>query len=172
MPAKPESIRTERLLLRAVEEGDREDMFRVFSNNCVKKTYMLPDFDSVEAMEKLFQRFIALSGNPERFVYGIALDGRLIGFMNETKKDENSIEMGYVIYPDWQKQGYMTEAFAAAIGALFKMGYRSVTAGFFEGNAASRRVMEKCGMTPTGETEDIEYRGETRKCILYEIKAG
>ena len=171
MPEKPMTIQTKRLLLRAIEERDREDMLRVFSNDCVKKTYMLPDFDSVEAMDKLFRRFIALSENRERFVYGISLDGRLIGFMNETEKNEVSIELGYVIHPDWQRRGYMSEALAAAINALFQMGYRAVRAGFFEGNTASRRVMEKCGMTPTGETDGIEYRGETRRCVYYEIKA-
>ena len=107
-----------------------------------------------------------------RFVYGVALNGRLVGFLNETVKDEAVIELGYVIHPDWQNRGYMTEALAAAIGTLFQMGYRAVRAAFFQGNMASRRVMEKCGMTPTGETEEIEYRGEKRICVYYEIKVG
>ena len=172
MPIKPDSIQTKRLCLRAMNESDRADTLRVFTDPCVKKTYMLPDFDSEAVMEGLFRRFVQLSENRERFVYGIALAGRLIGFLNETQKDDTSIELGYAIHPDWQGRGYMTEALAAAIGALFRMGYRAVRAGFFEGNAASRRVMEKCGMTPTGRTEEIEYRGEVKKVICYEIKAG
>ena len=171
MPIKPSVIRTKRLVLRAIRDGDREAMFRIFADDTIKRTYMLPDFDSREAMEKLFQRFIALSEDPERFIYSISLDTRLIGFLNETKKDETRIELGYVIHPDWQNEGCMTEALAAAVEALFSMGYQAVGAGFFEGNTASRRVMEKCGMTPTGETADIEYRGETRRCVYYEIKA-
>ena len=172
MPVKPSSIQTKRLLLRAIEENDRADMLRIFSNACVKKTYMLPDFDSSEAMDRLFRRLIALSEDQERFVYGISLGGRLIGFLNETEKSESSIELGYVIHPDWQGQGFMTEALGAAIEALFAMGYRAVRAGFFEGNHASRRVMEKCGMTPTGETDEIEYRGEKRTVYYYENRVG
>ena len=172
MPEKPASIRTKRLLLRALEEGDRGDMLRIFSNGEIKKTYMLPDFSGAEAMDGLFRRFAALSESPDRFVYGIALNSRLIGFLNETVKDEGCVELGYVIHPEWQNRGYMTEALAAAVKMLFEMGYRAVRAGFFEGNGASRRVMEKCGMTPTGEANEIEYRGEKRKCVYYEIKAG
>ena len=172
MPDKPMTIPAGRVLLRPIEEGDWADMLRIFTDDCVKKTYMLPDFDGVEAMDRLFCRFMALSRDPARFVYGVALNGRLVGFLNETVKDEAVIELGYVIHPDWQNRGYMTEALEAAVGALFQMGYRAVRAAFFQGNMASRRVMEKCGMTPTGETEEIEYRGEKRICVYYEIKVG
>ena len=172
MPMKPASIQTKRLSLRAVREGDRADMLRIFKDPCVKKTYMLPDFDGEAAMDRLFHRFVQLSEDRERFVYGIAREDRLIGFLNETEKDEAFIELGYVIHPDWQRRGYMTEALIAAIEALFRMGYKTVRAGFFEGNDASRRVMEKSGMTPTGRSDEIEYRGEVKKVICYEIKAG
>ena len=170
MRGKPETIRTKRLTLRPIAEADRDGMFRIFGSAEIAKTYMLPDFESREAMEKLFQRFIALGGAPDRFVYGIDLDGRLIGFINEVHKDEASIELGYVIHPDWQRRGYMTEALSAAVEALFGMGFSTVYAGFFEGNEASRRVMEKAGMTRLDRTDTIEYRGEAHRCFYYEIK--
>ena len=172
MTAKPAQIPARRVLLRPVAPGDREDMLRIFSSEAIGKTYMLPHFDGPAAMEKLFSRFVALSEAPDRLVYGVSLNGRLIGFLNEVTKDETGIELGYVIHPDWQNRGYMTEALAAAIGALFQMGYTAVRAGFFEGNEASRQVMEKCGMTRIDRTEAIEYRGQTHRCIYYEIKAG
>ena len=46
-----------------------------------------------------------------------------------------------------------------------------MNAGFFEGNTASRRVMEKSGMRPAYRTDEIEYRGETRRCIYFTITA-
>ena len=172
MKEKIGTIRTSRLLLRPINAKDRAEMFQIFSDKCVKKTYMMPDFADEAAMEKLLQRFISLSEAPDRFVYGIDLNGRLIGFLNEVEKDETGIELGYVIHPNWQKQGYMTEALTAAIQALFGMGYTAVRAGFFEGNDASRRVMEKAGMTRVDRVDFIEYRGEKRRVINYEIKAG
>ncbi len=172
MPLKPAAIPTKRLLLQSVTEDSREAMFRIFADESVSRTYMMPVFDGPAAMEKLFRRFMTLSDDRERFVYGIYLGGQLIGFLNEVQKDEDAIELGYVIHPDWQNRGCMTEALAAAVEALFRMGYHTVRAGFFEGNDASRRVMEKCGMARTGQTEEIEYRGIKHKCICYEIKAG
>ena len=40
--------------------------------------------------------------------------------------------------------GYATEAVRAVLEELRDMGFRRVTAGYFEGNEASHRVMEKC----------------------------
>lgn len=52
---------------------------------------------------------------------------------------------------------------------LREMGFQKVTAGFFEENLASRRVMGKCGMKQNNYVEDEEYRGILHKCIFYEI---
>ena len=56
------------------------------------------------------------------------------------------------------------------MSALFSEGFSAVKAGAFSENAASIRVMEKCGMTKTGETEQIEYRGKTHTCVYYAIE--
>ena len=55
------------------------------------------------------------------------------------------------------------------LGALREMGFRRVTAGYFQENDASRRVMEKCGMVRTDQTDEDEYRGERRVCRYCEI---
>ena len=49
------------------------------------------------------------------------------------------------------------------------MGFAKVTAGYFVGNEASRRVMEKCKMKFTDEEDEAEYRGEKHKCRYCEI---
>lgn len=49
------------------------------------------------------------------------------------------------------------------------MGFKRVTAGYFAQNSASRSVMEKCGMKPTGLVEE-EYRGVMYPCVYCEIR--
>jgi RimJ/RimL family protein N-acetyltransferase len=44
-----------------------------------------------------------------------------------------------------------------------------VTAGAFEDNLASLRVMEKCGMQPMEHTDTIEYRGCEHLCLYRAI---
>ena len=39
-----------------------------------------------------------------------------------------------------------------------------------EGNDASLRVMEKCGMERMSYTDTVEYRGQTHNCIYYHIQ--
>ena len=71
---------------------------------------------------------------------------------------------------DLHNRGYGTEALRLTLDALFARGFETVRAGFFEENAASRRVMEKNGMTPTGEEETIDWRGASHRCLYYAIR--
>lgn len=160
-------ICTKRLMLRPIEQRDLKQILDMLKSEQIRQTYMIPDFPTEEAAVRLAQRFVALSQEEEKLIVGIALDERLIGFMNEQDTIEGSIEMGYVIHPDYHGMGYMTEAFSAMIDALLAMGYAEVTAGAFEENAASIRVMEKCGMKRMEKTESIDYRGKTHRCVYY-----
>ena len=164
------TINTERLTLGTIEEKDRADVVAILRNDIVKKTFMLPDFESDEAAGKLFLRLAELSHDDGRSVFGVFLDGKLIGFMNDTEINGDELEMGYALHPDYYNKGYATEAFGGAIEYLFSRGFRRVTAGAFAENPASMRVMEKCGMTRMDKTDEIEYRGATHKCIYYMIE--
>lgn len=169
MKDKASVIQTERLQLRSFEEKDLDAAIRIFVNDEVKQTYMLPDFSDREAAQKLFERLRQLSLEKDRFVYGIYRDETLVGFMNDVERKDTTIELGYVIHPDHKSRGYATEALRAAIEELFGIGYTVVKTGAFQQNAASIRVMQKSGMILTDETEELEYRGKTHTCVYYEI---
>lgn len=165
-------ITTRRLTLGPLSEGDRERAIDLFTDDMVKQTYILPDFSCREEAIPLFQRVMALSKNPARYVWGIFLDGMFIGLLNETEREENTIELGYALLPAYHNRGYCTEALAGAIGHLFEVGFAAVTAAAFTDNLASIRVMEKAGMEKTGKTEELEYRGKNHTCVYYEIRRG
>ncbi|MDO4740617.1 MAG: GNAT family N-acetyltransferase [Eubacteriales bacterium] len=169
MPKKTPLLTTGRLTLRPFEEGDMEDALAIFYCDEVRATYMLPDFPDRSAAEALFARIRAVSLLPRRINYAIALNGRLIGFINDCGIDSESAELGYVIHPAHWGQGYATEALRAVIDELFRMGLRRVCAAHFAENTASARVMQKAGMRLSGQEETIEYRGAPRRCIYYEI---
>ena len=94
----------------------------------------------------------------------------MIGFLSDVEIKDGTVELGYVIHPDYQNRGYATEALTASIHELFRQGYSKIRTGYFEENPASRRVMEKSGMHPVSRVDTIEYRGEIHKCLYYEIK--
>lgn len=172
MAVKPETIATERLVLKALEEKDQAALLRMAEDGQIKKTYMMPDFQDQAQKDAFFARLRALSALETRFVYGIYRDGALIGFLNDCEMDGKHAELGYFVSPDCWNRGYASEALRAAIDALFQMGYESVTAGYFEENPASRRVMEKCGMRPLQKESVINYRGRDHRCLYREIRSG
>ena len=163
-------ISTERLTLRAFCEADKSDVIDILMNDCVKKTYMLPDFPTRVDAEPLFDRLKTHSENITRYVFAIALNNKVIGFMNDVEMNNGKIEVGYVIHPTYHNQGYATEALKALIAHLHTNGFHTVTAGYFQGNAASRRVMEKAGMTMSDYEDDVEYRGQVHHCLYFESK--
>lgn len=163
-------ISTERLTLHPFAECDEQRMLEIICNEQIKHTYMIPDFQNMEQSKALFRRMMELSKSDEHFTYGIYLGEKLIGFVNDCEMSNTAAELGYVILPEYQGKGYATEALRAAIHELFRMGIKKVTAGFFEENHASRRVMEKCGMHRIDQEDDIEYRGSVHHCLYYGIE--
>lgn len=158
---------TQRLTVRPFTEGDKAEMLEMLYDESIKKTYMIPDFPDAEAAERMFAAFLRLSKSPERYVGAISLGGELVGFMNDTEIEGDTVEMGYVISPKHQNKGYCTEAMKGAIEYLFESGFREVKCGAFEENEASLRVMQKCGMKLTEQTDVIEYRGQAHNCVYY-----
>ena len=170
MEKKKAQLQTERLVLKVYEEWDRSRMLEILYDETVKKTYMIPDFADIQQANALFEKMMQLSRDHHRFVYGIYLENELIGFVNDCEIEGATVELGYVIAPAYQRNGYATEALGACIEELFRMGYQQVKAGFFEENIASCRVMQKCGMWKMAFEEEIEYKGVLHHCIYYAVE--
>jgi len=151
--------------LKAITEAERDGMLQLLTNDKIKQTYMLPDFENQEAAIPLFHRLCALSEAESRFVRGIFAEGKLVGFLNDVEMENGTIELGYVIHPDHWGRGYATAALQEAIQQLFSLGYDRVIAGAFAENPASLRVMEKAGMHKLQKTDTIEYRGKVHRCV-------
>lgn len=157
------------ITLGTIEEKDREQLLDIVTDKEVAKTYMLPDFARREDASPLFSRLSALSGDDSRFVRGIFLGNRLVGFLNDVETENGSMELGYAIHPGFWGRGCATAALKLAIEDLFGKGLREVYCGAFEGNDASLRVMEKAGMAPIEKMDEIEYRGHTYRCFYRSI---
>ncbi|MGN1406299.1 MAG: GNAT family N-acetyltransferase, partial [Erysipelotrichaceae bacterium] len=149
----------DKLELKLIRYGDMEAMFDIFNDEKVSKYYMLPEFSNDEEKYRLFKFFVLLSADRNRFVKGIKLNRKLIGFINDVGSSNGSIELGIALDSKYHGKGIGTKAFSMAIAELFERGYKEVIAACFIENEASRRMMEKCGMTKTDIVEEIEYRG-------------
>jgi len=79
-------------------------------------------------------------------------DGKRIGNLSfKGSPDEGVVELGYGIDEEYRGYGYATEAVETILAWAFDQpGVTAVAAETEEGNAASRRVLEKCGFLPAG----------------------
>lgn len=165
-------IKTERLEIMPFRTKDFPDLAEILTNPQIKNTYMIPDFQTREALNGLVQKIAQYSLSDQRFERGIFLEDRLIGFVNEVERKDGSMQLGYVIHPSFWGRGFATEMLKAVIEMLLENGVSEIITGAFEENTASIRVMEKCGMQKTTVEEDIAYRGRNHHCIYYSFEKG
>ena len=161
---KKAMIQTERLTLKPYSAQDADELLDILT---------MPEvtMESRRCLEELVQKLISFSQveDDKHLEYGIYLNGKIIGFINDCGIEDDEIEIGYVVHPRYQGCGYATEAVHAVITELREMGFRKITAGYFAENTASLRVMEKYGMRQTDETEEEEYHGRKHICKYCEL---
>ena len=170
MLVRKDKITTKNLVLKPLENEDRNALVSLLEDPLIKKTYMCPVFKSQEDKNKCFLRLKDISEEKNKILYGIYLNKLLIGFINEVVSFNDTIELGYLITPNQWNKGYATEALSTTISEVVRMGYKVVECGHFEEKPASGKVMQKCGMQKIAKTEPIEYAGATHLCVYYHLE--
>jgi len=163
-------IKTNRLILKPFCDEDQNRMIELLINDNIKETFMIPDFHSESEAISMFKKIQSNSYSDDHYELGIYLGESLIGFVNDVSIENETIDLGYVIDPEFHNKVYATEALSAVIKDLFDKGFKEVCAGAFESNIASCRVMEKCGMKRINKAENITYRDKIHHCVYYSIK--
>ncbi len=161
-------MKTERLIIDPIRETDKEDYFiNISHDRKVLETFICRYADTLEEFD-----FSPYPGRQDLFAIRLKETGRLIGIILYFDEKDDSCEIGYGIGSAYWNQGYTTEAVHRFLEYLFReKGMRKVYASFFTGNYASRRVMEKCGMSYDHFSEkELSYLGTWRDLIYYVIK--
>ena len=160
-------METERLIIDQIKETDKKDYFiNISHDKKVLDTFICRYADSLEEFD-----FSSYPGRQDLFAIRLKETGRLIGIILNFDEKEDSCEIGYGIGSAFWNKGYATEAVRRFQEYLFReKGMRTVYASFFTGNDASRRVMEKCGMSYDHFTEkELTYLGVDRNLTYYAI---
>jgi RimJ/RimL family protein N-acetyltransferase len=148
-------LETERLILREFTEDDVENLVELDSDPEVMR-YLNGGIATPRELveQEIVPRFLSYYLRYDDFGVWAALEkssGTFIGWFSSRPHDESrpeEVELGYRLRrPAWG-QGYATEGARALIRKGFTaLGVQRVTANTYEHNSASRRVMEKVGMT-------------------------
>ncbi len=171
-------IATTRLELRPLVETDVDDLWPVVSNPIVPQMMSWAAHKTREETDEWVLRQAEARARGTGLVWGIAKDGRVVGTIglsgiawHERALRVDRAELGYWIAPALWGQGYATEAARAVVAFGFDdLGLHKITTRCFAENAASRRVIEKCGFRFVGRLEEDVWRdGAWHAQLLYEI---
>ena len=164
-------METERLLIDTVKEKDKADYFYNISHDKkVLETFVCRYAETLEDFD--FSTYLTpYQRDDHLFAVRLKETKRLIGILTCFDETDVSCEIGYGIGSSHWNHGYATEAVERFLAyLLYEKGFQTVYASFFTGNDASRRVMEKCGMTFSRFSEkELSYLGVERDLTYYSI---
>ena len=167
---KPPTLQTERLVLRALKDGDAKPIslyvgdIRVAENLAVVP-HPYPD-GAAEA-------FIASALNDgDEMVWVMSRGGNLIGLISITLVGDAEGNVGYWLAPDHWGNGFVTESLEALVE--FARGrFQRLNARVHQGNYASARVLVKCGFVYVGNIESHSAaRNEVVNSWTYVLELG
>jgi ribosomal-protein-alanine N-acetyltransferase len=162
-------IKTERLLLRPMEESDAEDVFLwAHSPEVTKYLFYLPN-RTIEDTKRLVANWVRRRRN-ESWV--LVLDGHAIGELEHIKDlPDRGAELGYESKEEVWGHGYMKEAMKAVIRYLLDSGYDYLFAETDSRNERSSRLLLSLGFLPSGSrTKTIAKKHEEVVLLGYTLQ--
>ncbi len=161
------SLETNRLLLRDYKETDLNDMHCLWSDK--ETMYYLDDIlcNSIEDTEKYLMNSLKNSDGHYFCICDIKTGKFMSGIgytIVETTPLGKIVHLGYMLLPEFQKHGYMSEAAKKVIEFAFtKDNCIRINTGCHKENDASRKVLEKSGFRKEGERIKAVYHDGVMK---------
>ncbi len=162
------TINTERIILRRISIDDIDDMYEYSSDGNVTKYLTWSPHPDKEYTHEYINYLQSRYRTGDFYDWGIILrsENKMIGTCGFTRFDyvNNSAEIGYVLNSAYHGKGIAAEASAKVVEFGFKrLGLNRIECKYIIGNDASRRVMEKNGMTFEGvRREGMLIKGKYR----------
>ena len=158
-------LSTERLLLRAWRESDAGALYKYARDPAIGPVAGWPPHASVEDSLNVIRTVFSA---PETYAVVLKLTGEPVGSvgimfgegLHSAEMQADEAEIGYWIGKPYWGQGLIPEAVRRLLRRCFEeLGMNAVWCGYYDGNAKSRRVMEKCGFrfhhTEEGKTSPL-----------------
>jgi len=146
-------IHTQRLMLRPVHKRDASRFVKLCSDILIaRNTARVPHPYGIKDAEKFVRFAEEAFASDKEYPFAVCRNDEIVACAGVAPKGGGVFELGYWVGADYRGEGLATEAAAAvAHFAVHKRKAREIVAGYFTDNPASGRVLEKIGLTPTGE---------------------
>ena len=155
-----ERLKTERLVLRVRTVADAEDIHAYASLPEVAYPAGFPPVKTLEDEIYYLEHILPERNQKDNLPagYGIVVKGtdKVIGSVDFNHRHEDDVlEIGYTLHPDYWGRGYVPEAALALIDLAFKdLGLHKIELTCFGYNVQSQRVSEKLGFTLEARIRD------------------
>lgn len=156
------TIKTERLLLRKIVDGDIDNIFKGLSHPDIIKYYGV-NFQTLEATKEQMAFYADLENNGTGIWWAIcSLDSKTFygaGGLNSLSKEHKKAEIGFWLLTDFWGQGIMKEAMPLICNYGFdKLGLHRIE-GFVEtDNINCKTAMAKLNFRHEGTMRDCEIK--------------
>ncbi|EKS17027.1 GNAT family N-acetyltransferase [Streptococcus sp. F0441] len=170
----PERLETDRLVLRVRTVADAEDI-HAYAN--LPEVAYPAAFHPVKTLEDeiYYLKHILPERNKKENIpvgYGIVVKGtdKVIGSVDFNHRHEDDVlEIGYILHPDYWGLGYVPEAASTLIDLAFKvLGLHKIELTCFGYNVQSQRVAEKLGFTLEARIRDRkDVQGNRCDSLIY-----
>lgn len=169
------NLESERLLLRQMSPDDFNEVFEIRSNPVLMKYIPRPMLKKKEEALELISTINNKIIENEGINWAITLkpNNKLLGYIGhyKIKWDHFRSEIGYMILPEAQGKGIVSEAIAMIVQYGFhEMGMHSIEAIIDPENTASAKVLEKNGFKKEAHfREDCFFEGKFYDSVIYSI---
>lgn len=168
-------LTTANLILREVDEKDVDEVFFLRSDKEIMKYIPRPLAQTKQDALDRIQMFRDAREKEEGIHWTITQKGsdKLIGIISIFKIDKENLrsEIGYILHPDYQGKGIISEALQKIIEFGFeKINLHSLTAIIDPRNIASEKVLQRANFEKEAHfKEDCFYEGEFLDSVHYSI---
>lgn len=169
------TLETERLVLRNLNQEDKNDLYEIRSNPTTMQYIPRPVAKTVDDVILLIDMIIDFTTKNERINWAITEKGnnKLIGFIGypNIKHESFRAEIGYMLHPKFVGKGIAHEALKAVIDYGFNViNLHSIEAIIHTDNKASIKLIEKVGFVKEAHFKDyIFHNGQFHDEFVYSL---
>jgi ribosomal-protein-alanine N-acetyltransferase len=149
---------TERLVLRELQAGDAEQIFKIRTDARVNEFLDRAPTKTVDDSLKFINNILKAQAKEDGMMWAITLknEPQLIGTAVywHIEKEKDQAELGYEMLPEYFGRGIMREALLEVIRFGFEtMQLKTIVAETRTDNLRSVNALEKCGFEQAGATD-------------------
>lgn len=168
------NLETKRLLLRCVDQGDREFIFEEFQDEFINRyLYDEEPMTDISQADELIDFYTMVEPRAQnRWVLIDKTTNSRLGTcgVHLWSTDTSEVEIGFELMERYNGQGYMLEAIGAIIEfARREMKVETINAVTHIENRSCIRLLERLGFIRVGE-EETEFRGQAYPHHIYTLK--